>query len=208
MPWALVVWAVIVIVSMLVVVVLAQRWGRDPFGFALLAAVLGPIAIVALVGSRQSDRQRTSTFEGARSEPATGGAGRVLIPVDGSDSSTRAAAAVANLGINATEAIVLTVLAHERQPGPQATAAQRQEHQREVDRLTRAAAKSLADAGIPSRVLVGYGVPAEEIIEAARAEGATAVVIGRRGAGLTKALLGSVSDDVVKNATVPVVVVD
>jgi nucleotide-binding universal stress UspA family protein len=57
-------------------------------------------------------------------------------------------------------------------------------------------------------VVVGYGVPVEEIVEAAKSQGAGMIIIGRRGAGLTKALLGSVSDHVVKHASVPVVVID
>ena len=205
--WALLGWLAIVIVSMLIVVVLATRWGRDPFGFALLAAVMGPIAIVALVGTRQADRSRTHTFEGGRGAPTPNGA-CVLVPVDGSESSTRAARAVAGLGFNEAEAILLTVLPHEAEPGKQPTGPQQQAHQREVDRLTRDASAALREAGIRSRVLVGYGVPGEEIVEAARTEGVTAIIVGRRGAGLTKSLLGSVSDHVVKNASVPVVVVD
>ena len=207
MPWALVVWAVIVIISMLIVVVLASRWGRDPFGFALLAAVLGPIAIIALVGTHQSDRGRAHTFEGAPSTHPSGG-GCVIVAVDGSDAGIRAAAAVPALGFPGAEAVVFTALPHESQQRADASAPARQEHQREVDRLTTGALKALRDAGVPARTLVGYGRPAEEIVEAARVENARAIVIGRRGAGLSKALLGSVSDHVVKHASVPVVVID
>jgi hypothetical protein len=126
MPWALLLWAVIVIVSMLVVVVLATRWGRDPFGFALLAAVLGPIAIIALIGTHQSDRSRAHQFEG--SAPTAAG-GAVIVAVDGSEGSARAAAAVPALGFPGAEAIVLTVLPHESQPRENASAPARQEHQ-------------------------------------------------------------------------------
>jgi nucleotide-binding universal stress UspA family protein len=204
--WALLLWAGIVVVSMLVAVVLASRWGRDPFGFALLAAVLGPIAIVALVGSRQADRARAHQFEGA----AAGSEGhqQVLVPVDGSASSTRAVESIARLGLSDAEAIVLTVLPHEAQPGKQASGPLLQEHERQVTRLTSDAVRVLSVAGVPSRVVVGYGVPGEEIVEAAKSQGAGMIIIGRRGAGLTKALLGSVSDHVVKHASVPVVVID
>ena len=46
------IWALIVIVSMAMSVLLAHRWGRDPFGWAMLAAGMGPMAIVALLGTR------------------------------------------------------------------------------------------------------------------------------------------------------------
>ena len=207
MPWALLVWAIVVIISMLIVVVLASRWGRDPFGFALLAAVLGPIAIIALVGTHQSDRQRPHRFEGESPSPGSS-RGNVIVAADGSDGSTRAAAAVPGLGFPGAEAIVFTALPRESQLRDDAPAPARQQHQREIDRLTGGALKALNNAGIPSRVLVGYGAPGEEIVEAARVEGARAVIVGRRGAGVSKALLGSVSDHVVKHASVPVVVID
>jgi nucleotide-binding universal stress UspA family protein len=203
--WVLLIWAGIVVLSMLVVVVLATRWGRDPFGYALLAAVLGPIAIIALIGSRQSDRTRVHRFEGAR---GAAGTRRVLVPVDGSAWSKRAAEAVTGLGLDGAEAVVLTVLPLETQPRQGAPAPQLQEHEREVARLTGDATRTFSAAGVPARVIVGYGAPGEEIIEAANEEGAEMIVVGRRGAGLTKSLLGSVSDHVVKHAGVPVVVVD
>jgi nucleotide-binding universal stress UspA family protein len=59
-----------------------------------------------------------------------------------------------------------------------------------------------------SRVIVAYGVPGEEILRAAEEEKADTILVGRRGAGLTKALIGSVSDYVVKNAKQPVALVD
>jgi len=206
MPWVILGWAIIVVVSMLVVIVLSQRWGHDPFGFALLAAAMGPIAIVALVGTHHRDRGRPHAIEGAR---RTGEAGAcVIVPVDGSETSVRAARAAPGLAAAATEAVVLTVLPREAEPRRDATPAQQQEHQREVDRLTREAVRALQDAGLPTRVVVGYGAPGEVIVAVARDERAEAIVIGRRGAGLTKALLGSVSDHVVRHATVPVVIVD
>jgi nucleotide-binding universal stress UspA family protein len=205
--WGLLIWAGIVVVSMLIVIVLAQRWGRDPFGFALLAAVLGPIAIVALVGSRQSDRGRPHRFETADGSQSSGGRS-VLLPVDGSQSAARAAAAIPTLGLRDIEAIVLTVLPREAEPRADASPQQQQEHQREIDRSTGDAVKVLKSAGVPHRVLVGYGKPGEEIVEAASEQGAVLIIVGRKGAGLTKSLLGSVSDHVVKHASVPVVVID
>jgi nucleotide-binding universal stress UspA family protein len=62
--------------------------------------------------------------------------------------------------------------------------------------------------GIPVSYLIWEGDPAESIIEAAAAEGADLIVIGNRGlAGVGRALIGSVSDEVVRNARCPVLVV-
>jgi nucleotide-binding universal stress UspA family protein len=62
--------------------------------------------------------------------------------------------------------------------------------------------------GVEVSFLIWEGDPAESIIEAAASEGADLIVIGNRGlAGMGRALIGSVSDEVVRNATCPVLVV-
>jgi nucleotide-binding universal stress UspA family protein len=205
--WGLLIWAGIVVVSMLIVIVLAQRWGRDPFGFALLAAVVGPIAIIALIGTRSADRKAPHTFEGGAA-PAASRRQPVLVAVDGSESAKRAADAVVRLNDQRAEVVVLTVLPREAQARATGSPPQVQEHQREIDRLTRDALDALRSAGMQTRVVVGYGVPGEEIVEGAAEENAEIIVVGRRGAGLSKALLGSSSNYVVEHAGVPVVVVD
>lgn len=62
--------------------------------------------------------------------------------------------------------------------------------------------------GIEIRFLVWEGEAAAGILEAAAAEGADMIVIGSHGRGsLGRLLLGSVSEHVVRHATVPVLVV-
>jgi nucleotide-binding universal stress UspA family protein len=201
---AALVWAGIVIASMLVASWLALRWGRDPFGWALLAAVLGPIALIGLVGAHQSDTARPEPFEHAGARRA--GTEELLAAVDGSPSSVRVARYIAESHPHATEVALLAVLPHEARPS--ASGAAQEEHQRQVDAVTSEARKIIEAAGVPVRIVVGYGVPGETIVRAADEEHANVIVIGRKGAGLTKALLGSTSDYVVKHARQPVLVVD
>jgi nucleotide-binding universal stress UspA family protein len=62
--------------------------------------------------------------------------------------------------------------------------------------------------GVTLSFLIWEGDPAESIIEAASSEGADLIVIGNRGhSGVGRALIGSVSDEVVRNAGCPVLVV-
>ena len=62
--------------------------------------------------------------------------------------------------------------------------------------------------GVAVTYLIWEGDPAESIIEAALSEGADLIVIGNRGhTGMGRALIGSVSDEVVRSAHCPVVVV-
>jgi nucleotide-binding universal stress UspA family protein len=61
---------------------------------------------------------------------------------------------------------------------------------------------------IPTSFLIWEGDPAESIVDAARSEGADVIVVGSHGRGaLGRALIGSVSDQVVRHAPCPVLVV-
>lgn len=203
---ALAVWLAIVVVSMVGVSFLAVRWGRDPFGWALLSAVLGPIAIVALAGTRQSDRARPAVFERRGGTPASGAARAIVAAVDGSEASDRVARYIADSHPGAGDVVLLVVLPMEMRTrgGEQ----QMREHEATIEKMSAGAERILREAGVPARVAVGYGKPADEIVRFAEAEDASVIVIGRRGAGLSKALLGSVSDAVVKQAKQPVALID
>jgi nucleotide-binding universal stress UspA family protein len=64
------------------------------------------------------------------------------------------------------------------------------------------------DAGVTAEFLVWEGEPGESIAAAAEAEGADMVIVGTRGrSGAERMLLGSVSDQVVRHAQCPVLVV-
>ncbi len=64
------------------------------------------------------------------------------------------------------------------------------------------------EAGVPVTFLIWQGDPGEVIVEAARSEGVEMIVVGSHGRrGVERALLGSVSDHVVRNAPCPVLVV-
>jgi nucleotide-binding universal stress UspA family protein len=200
-------WLAIVLVSMLIVGYFATRWGRDAFGWLLLAAALGPFAIIALLGTRHRDLEHPETFE-RRGEALTREAQKVvLVACDGSDQSVRAATYAAAEYPDADEIVLVTVFPRESRPRDDNDPSM-QEHEQRVDACTTESMDALRGAQINTRLIVGYGKPGEEILRAADEEKADAIVVGRRGAGLSKALLGSVSDYVTKNAKRPVVLVD
>jgi nucleotide-binding universal stress UspA family protein len=61
---------------------------------------------------------------------------------------------------------------------------------------------------VPTSFLIWEGDPAESIIDAAQSEGADMIVVGSHGRGaLGRALIGSVSDQVVRHAPCPILVV-
>jgi nucleotide-binding universal stress UspA family protein len=209
MDWIIVLlgWAALVVASMLVVSFLATRWGRDAFGWALLAAAIGPFAIIGLLGTRQSDRERPAEFE-RRGPPSSREAQKVaLVACDGSEQSERAARYAAQAFDDSDEIVLVTVFPRETRPHHDDHHALG-EHEERVESCTRGSLDVLRDAGVNARLIVGFGVPGEEILRAAEEEKADAIIVGKRGAGFTKALIGSVSDYVLKHAKRPVVVVD
>jgi nucleotide-binding universal stress UspA family protein len=76
------------------------------------------------------------------------------------------------------------------------------------DRDTRAIVGRVVASGVRPQVLVWEGDPATCVIEAARAEGASRIVVGSHGRGrLGRTLIGSVSASIVEGADRPVDIV-
>jgi nucleotide-binding universal stress UspA family protein len=197
-PVAIIIWLCIVIVSATIVVYLARRWGHDPFGWALLAAVMGPIALVALAGTHQSDR---ATRPHERMIRPRSTSGPLLVAVDGS----QAADALVQHAIDVWQGgdvVVLHVVPYELQPqGPEDDISIRTARDA-TERVTAA----LQRAGIPARLEVRYGIPGEAVVSCADELNARLILVGRRGSGLARTLLGSTSQYVVEHATRPVAV--
>jgi nucleotide-binding universal stress UspA family protein len=131
----------------------------------------------------------------------------VLLPVDGSQASTRAAKMVialylrlAPVGITLLHVEVADGVADERLLPNAATPA------RGDDPL--AAAKALLDqAGLPYATETRQGYVASSIVDCAKAINCDAIVMGTRGLGSTGELLGSVARQVITLADVPVTLV-
>jgi nucleotide-binding universal stress UspA family protein len=204
---AIAAWLLLVLVTSIVVVYLALRWGRDPFGWVLLSAVMGPIALVALIATRQRDIERPSGF-GVRETVQEGSrAVTIVAACDGSAATERIAQYLA--GEAAGEVVaMLTVLPKEAEPRKNDDPTARADREKSVERATATAEAALRSAGIETCVVVGYGVPGEEIVRYAQESDARLVVVGRRGSGMARALLGSVADYVVRHAGRPVLVID
>ncbi len=198
---AIAIWLAVVLVSMLIVGFVAGRWGHDPFGWLFLAAVMGPIAMIALIGTRHRNK---SLPVAAAARASRDGAARIIIACDGSDAGQRMAEHVVSTWGAKADIVLAVIETLEAEPR---TPAEVEEQQSRINRNTAPARSALTGAGIGHRTVVAYGSPGEQIVRIAAEEGAAAIIVGRRGAGLTRALLGSVSDHVVRNATQPVVIV-
>jgi nucleotide-binding universal stress UspA family protein len=138
----------------------------------------------------------------------------ILVPVDDSREARKAveqaAELAARLGVGVTLMTVVATPMLPRQLLEPAQLARLEGHFRETGERVLAGLRPVVEAArVPVETKRVEGVPADEIIaEAGR--GYLFVVMGGRGAGLTgrdRALLGSVSDRVLRQSPVPVLIV-
>jgi len=133
----------------------------------------------------------------------------VLLPVDGSQASTRAVRMVialclrlAPVSITLLHVEVADGVADDRLAHAESHAA----HAAGADPL--ASAKAMLDqAGVPYATETRQGYVASSIVDCAKAINCDAIVMGTRGLGSTGELLGSVARQVITLAEVPVTLV-
>ncbi len=137
----------------------------------------------------------------------------ILVPVDGSESSNRAARFARELALPSGAGIVLLHVYDAPMAAQLGLASLPDEEAKRVrDSLAEgsftAAEKQIADPRIPIRRHVALGHPAREIVGYAKHVNADVVVMGSRGRSEIEGLvLGSVSEHVVRHAHCPVTVV-
>jgi nucleotide-binding universal stress UspA family protein len=145
--------------------------------------------------------------------------GTILVATDGSDDSDAAVEAALDLAHDTNgRLLVLSVVPEGSGDGGDAgegggadagpPARDEDEEVIEANDLTNDVVDHAVEWGLEATPLVWEGEPADAILAAAESEGADVIVIGSSGkSGVGRILLGSVSDDVVRRSTVPVMVV-
>lgn len=137
---------------------------------------------------------------------------RILVGVDGSDPSNRAARLGADIAAKFGARLTLAYVVAPMLLPPDAygltTADVAEEHERYATNLVQEAAARLAAPGLAIDTLVLVGPPAERLAEAAAAADVSLVTVGSRGHGaMARVLLGSVSDRLLRICAKPVLVV-
>lgn len=137
---------------------------------------------------------------------------KILVPVDGSDQSAKAAQWASRLAQKLGASV--TLLHVHDVPGTEAIGLNSLERS-EIEQIERRIAgpsfdkaRALMDPSVNAETLVSIGEPADEIVALARKNGFTLIVMGSRGQSLAREiLLGSVSDKVIRHAHCAVTVV-
>jgi len=141
---------------------------------------------------------------------------KVMIAIDGSDTSKKAAvigidiARRANGSIIAVYVMDISRLSH--LPGYTTLPGLKEKilalMQDEGQQATDFVRDRSTNMGVPSRFIIAQGNPAEEILKAAQEEEADIIVMGKIGrTAVEKFLLGSVAEKVVLQSTIPVLLI-
>lgn len=193
--WFLIPW---VLIGVAVGVFMGKRGHHGP-SWMVLGVAFGPMLIPAAVAARD-DARRRAPEQVAAGHPLPGTVD-VLLGVDGSPAAEGAVRTVGELlGRRLGRVTLAIVVDHDTAWNTEGV-----DHRRAVERLERAAAQ--LPEGTRPELLVLSGPPAPTLVQHALDTEVELVVIGTRGAGLTKALLGSVAEDLARRATVPVLLV-
>jgi nucleotide-binding universal stress UspA family protein len=137
---------------------------------------------------------------------------RVLVAVDGSDPSLKAARMAADVALRFGSKLTLVHVVPKLVLPPDVygltIAEVEKEHRAYADRLLEKAIETLQEPGLEISTAVLYGSPAEAIAEEGAASDVGLIVVGSRGHGaVARMFLGSTSDRLVHISPKPVLVV-
>lgn len=171
----------------------------------LLGAMAGPM-VIPLTRQLRRDERAARPIELHHGSTRAPGGLRVLAGIDGSAASLAAARqAVDILGFRLGELVLGAVVDYEAQIDPSGDLAPPQSWDAEArDTLEMARSELGRWLGFEPTTVLLAGRPADALRLHAEQSGLDLVVIGCRGRGLTKRLLGSCASDMAKGSRVPV----
>ena len=179
-----------------VVTLWMKRSGYDLKLWLALGSLLGPFSFV-FAAERIRDHPRRHTIDAADRREGTLD---VLAGIDPSDESVRAVTEALELfGDKVTNLTLVSVLDYDSSGPFSGIGAQSKAY----DRLV-AVATEIGFQSVELEIL--YGRPSTELAVFARDAGIELIVIGARGEGMSRALLGSVSSELIGTSEVPVFV--
>jgi nucleotide-binding universal stress UspA family protein len=173
------------------------RRGHDPWMWGVLGALFGPLVIALLFVRRRGD-ERPAEKVLRVGAIATGDATiTVLVGVDGSPESLAAASAVVDLlGDRMRSLTLATVLDLDAVDAIRAQPDGRSVFERDARSvLDEAAARA---SGVDASTVILGGRPADALVSYAQSHDVDLIAIGRRGTGLSEAVLGSVAERLVR----------
>jgi len=181
----------------LVLSIVMGRRGHDSFGWLVTGTLLGPLAVVLAIDARRRAEQ-LDPANLRKGPPAIASSGPidVLVGFDGSPESRAAIDTVPTLLDDRLGRLtVATVVPYGEV--------------REREHLATKALRSLEGraVGVECDLELLHGQPAAALSEYAAEGGYSLIAVGTRGAGITKAILGSAATQLAEHSKVPVLLV-
>lgn len=179
---------------------------RSPFWYGI-SIILGPFSLP--IGWEMSRDRSTQVVERETALPPVGttprgqqlAAVRLLVGVDGSPEARDALlSAVCVLGNRIGSLVLVHVVDYD------AAVMEREEATRAGHDLLAEVASHLPAGTQAPAIEVAVGRPPDALLDLAERESADLLVVGHRGQGLSRAVLGSVCDEVVRRSDLPVLV--
>ncbi|AOW92568.1 hypothetical protein BFN03_07220 [Rhodococcus sp. WMMA185] len=172
--------------------------------WTIVAVILGPLFVP--IAFERAERRPVLAATGPEGVDSAGSASaderRLLVGLDGSAESERAlAAAIELMGSRCGSVILAEVVSYD----DASEGASGNEVEEATARLAAAASRL---PGVRTNYEVLAGPPGEALRQFAEEQEVDLLVVSRRGRGLSKRLMGSVSSDLVQHAKVPVLVVE
>ncbi|OVE86012.1 universal stress protein [Natronolimnobius baerhuensis] len=132
----------------------------------------------------------------------------VLLATDGSDGANQATAHAIDLAQQLEASLHVVTVSEDGPHSSEKRDELRHDHEDEAVQVLEDAERATSEAGIDATTTLRHGVPQDEIIATAEELGCDLIVVGTVGrSGLENVLVGSVAEEVVRNASVPVVTV-
>ncbi|MCC3761763.1 universal stress protein [Glycomyces sp. TRM65418] len=187
--------------SGLVALLWMARQGHRDRGWILLAVLLGPIFAAS---APERARMNSRLVESERDRDDSSAQRRALVGIDGSPASERALDTALDLLPGDRYSLILArVVDFDLAEAADVDSEDAEAIQRVEEELARRAAR-ISDRQVSSAVLAGP--PAGALLRYAEERDVDVIVVGRHGKGLSKALMGDVSQTMIQQAPVPVLV--
>ncbi len=186
--------------GMVAVVLVLYRRGHREGSWLLLGAVLGPLILpIAVERARRSPQRLERRVEPTVDEADPGRGPCVLIGVDGSPESEEAVRAAVRLVAPVAGRVLLTTVV-----SADAVDGGRDDELASARDLLSRHRDGLPEGTAPVEAQIMTGQPAAALLELADTEEADLIVVGRRGRGLSRAVLGSAASRLSTEARCPV----
>lgn len=184
--------------------VVMRRRGYVGFSWFALGTVMGPMAVVFAFDALRHPVEQVDVVSSGVAGP---GATDVLVGVDGSAESAAAVASAVRLFRPGLARLTLATVVADDAPNSAVLDARRElERQAAGVRAHQPAMELLQGIRLEPALVVLRGAPAEVLAKTAGHGHFDVVVVGTRGAGWAKTLLGSVSQALATDSPVPVLI--